>query len=945
MFDQRSARVIVTLVNQGADALKDLVEEAKNAAGLAADIREIRLDTLLGDFRILVSNIQTFFTEFGQTFQPVLRSIVQGFTNIIQATTDWIKEFPELARASVILLGISSVVLVLGGALLSVVGIFSAFVGAIGAAATALGPLTIAIPAIGVALVALTVSLLDFNAVLTQTLGLVQAVSDFKLSLDDAGVRRSAETLASASVAIRQIESDVRSARESFELLERLPELRPVEISQLRSTFDVDTDSLAQIEQNLKLVEMQLENVSNAAAISGEAISFAYGTTLVSVITTVSAQLNQLTDGLIGDAIEFFDFFGLGLSDSLKELTEFIGQDGGSLLGDLFPSEDERRLKQQEQQLKALREQLEGIRDNTQDINEVTGLNPEQLFNQVENLKDERERIQKELNTLAERTATASPSSSDSLQQEADQKLKELERVERRLQLAQDQLNGSDEAIAIDNKINELRLKRDAIEKDSTLNEKQKSAEIEKINQQIDAQLEAVSKLRSREKERLDLIKQQGSLEKELSELREAADTKRQSAIEKEIADIEASAQKRLDLLEKEKTVFNEETGLDDVQRTGLIPTLEARLTDNAARQERTQNRLNSRAATDRDKQRLKDLQDAEENINMELEKARKEQNDIQSQRVKDVEKARSGEVRALQDFQRKQALELAKITDDIEDDVKAKEEILKAADEQELTNIFGDEDSDERQRAAEGQARLRDVALQSFRESLQKESTDVSVDVEDAADRRLKTEEKINAKLIEQVKTLEDAARVQIFLARLERGREANVERRQARLRASENRVRSLRQQIAESGNDPSRALQNRLRRAEDARLLQRDALNVASSQAGFQGVANVSERLRQPFENDVVQSAQQTASNTLPTRDAMLTKLDMISQRLETGTIRVDFAQTPTVNVNSLSVDPIDLNVNLDADSLADSLTEDLANSEEFKEIITRAVVGALV
>ena len=55
MFDQRSARAVLTLVNQGADAMEELGEKTEESAGKAAKISEQRLDTLSGDILKLQS--------------------------------------------------------------------------------------------------------------------------------------------------------------------------------------------------------------------------------------------------------------------------------------------------------------------------------------------------------------------------------------------------------------------------------------------------------------------------------------------------------------------------------------------------------------------------------------------------------------------------------------------------------------------------------------------------------------------------------------------------------------------------------------------------------------------------------------------------------------------------------------------------------------------------
>jgi TP901 family phage tail tape measure protein len=93
LFDQRSARVIVTLVNQGATALEELSQKAEESAGAAEKIREARLDTLFGDFRILISSLQTLFVELGATFGDIGRNLVQTLSATVRSLARFVKEW------------------------------------------------------------------------------------------------------------------------------------------------------------------------------------------------------------------------------------------------------------------------------------------------------------------------------------------------------------------------------------------------------------------------------------------------------------------------------------------------------------------------------------------------------------------------------------------------------------------------------------------------------------------------------------------------------------------------------------------------------------------------------------------------------------------------------------------------------------------------------------
>ena len=93
LFDQRSARVVVSLINQGSESLDKLNDAALKSAGAAESIRKQRLDTVAGDYKIALSALQTTLIELGGTAAPVLRQILKFAARFFRVITSVSKAF------------------------------------------------------------------------------------------------------------------------------------------------------------------------------------------------------------------------------------------------------------------------------------------------------------------------------------------------------------------------------------------------------------------------------------------------------------------------------------------------------------------------------------------------------------------------------------------------------------------------------------------------------------------------------------------------------------------------------------------------------------------------------------------------------------------------------------------------------------------------------------
>ena len=116
-LDQRAARSIVTLINQGSDAVDELFEKAENSAGRAAQIRDQRLDTLQGSATIALSALTTSLIELGELTGEALKPIIEGFTESTNSFNRFVSENEGGFSSLITIAG------VLGGSLLGLSGV------------------------------------------------------------------------------------------------------------------------------------------------------------------------------------------------------------------------------------------------------------------------------------------------------------------------------------------------------------------------------------------------------------------------------------------------------------------------------------------------------------------------------------------------------------------------------------------------------------------------------------------------------------------------------------------------------------------------------------------------------------------------------------------------------------------------------------------------------
>lgn len=154
IFNNRALASAEILTKAGAKGFADM--NAQMAKTTAADVAAKRMDNLSGDMKKLRSSIDTVMIQAGTPFQAMLRFIVQGLTNVVNA----FGKLPSgVATGILAFIGILGVILTLMGAFILIGGTILKF------AATA-KTLWAALKIIGIAIRACSVAVWEMTAAL-----------------------------------------------------------------------------------------------------------------------------------------------------------------------------------------------------------------------------------------------------------------------------------------------------------------------------------------------------------------------------------------------------------------------------------------------------------------------------------------------------------------------------------------------------------------------------------------------------------------------------------------------------------------------------------------------------------------------------------------------------------------------------------------------------------
>lgn len=236
LFDQRSARVLVSAVNAGAEAFERLEKVTSESAGLAKNIRDFRIDTIAGDFKLLVSAISAAATAITQSLTPAVRALIQSATSVIKTIGNWVQNNSILVEAIFKVSAGLVILLSVVGTVAVVLGTFASLVGGVALvlAGIASGVLLSLGPLLGFAggITAVVLGLGAFAGWLISTSGIFTDYRSRVLEATDANAEF-LHSLQQMNSSIQQSSDAVSTLRERMELLRELPGLNELQLDRL----------------------------------------------------------------------------------------------------------------------------------------------------------------------------------------------------------------------------------------------------------------------------------------------------------------------------------------------------------------------------------------------------------------------------------------------------------------------------------------------------------------------------------------------------------------------------------------------------------------------------------------------------------------------------------------------------------------------------------------
>jgi TP901 family phage tail tape measure protein len=94
----RAVSGISKLMSAGGDAIRKFSAGAAGASGRAKEMAKIMDDNLKGSFVLLTSALDGFLTAVGEQLEPMLTSLVNTITRVVQSVTSWAVEHPTLTK-------------------------------------------------------------------------------------------------------------------------------------------------------------------------------------------------------------------------------------------------------------------------------------------------------------------------------------------------------------------------------------------------------------------------------------------------------------------------------------------------------------------------------------------------------------------------------------------------------------------------------------------------------------------------------------------------------------------------------------------------------------------------------------------------------------------------------------------------------------------------------
>jgi TP901 family phage tail tape measure protein len=571
IFDQRSARAFVSLLNSGTEATDDLKQELENAAGAAAKIRESRIDTLVGDYKILTSSVSSLYITFSELVAPAISEFVMLLTNSVRVVKQFVEENGELVRSIFEFVGLLAVASAAFGGFLAILGSIALIASvpvAILGAVQIIGAFVALAPAAIAFLGSLVVTIIALKGLLT---GLEAAFDVFSKGRDDLSEYTAANLevktlLDETAISLEKVSERTRDLGERLDLLRNITNLNVLELERLKGLTDgedlfgvnpTDVTLLDQLQKDLReLVNTKEELSRKSKDLLSEGIkNIALGSADVEVERQQRKDAGTLDEGIFSPIGNFLKTTGIAIGG--------LGRD----------------------QVNSL------VRENA-------------LQSQADSIEEQRDKLQKQIDEINKRNEVFS---SGNLIKEIFKVQNEITRIENeiaRLSVKEKELLKKDPVRTrglradIKNQINVLRAEKSGVtEFYKNLEEIQKNATNEQIEaldsldtlQDSDRVFEILSDISQKEKERAETAKKfieaRTDFDKTLSSLKVANLTTQEKGLDKLDTQFAKNISNSEILVQRTKDKIAEIQ--DDILKTQKIRDEAETLTDPEERQQK----------------------------------------------------------------------------------------------------------------------------------------------------------------------------------------------------------------------------------------------------------------------------------------------------------------------------------------------------------------------
>lgn len=172
IFDARQAAGAARLVSLGAAQLEKRQADLMGAAGENARMSGIKMDTLYGALKLVISAVEGLAIEIGKNLAPILREFQQSFTSIFTIVAEFIKKNGDLVKQ---VAKVTLAIMAGGAALIAFSAAIKTVLFAFSGIALILAPLKILLAVVGTLGIPLSALIIDLVR-LAKSAGIVDSI-------------------------------------------------------------------------------------------------------------------------------------------------------------------------------------------------------------------------------------------------------------------------------------------------------------------------------------------------------------------------------------------------------------------------------------------------------------------------------------------------------------------------------------------------------------------------------------------------------------------------------------------------------------------------------------------------------------------------------------------------------------------------------------------------